>query len=184
MENLYLTIKRETLILEHVSFIFPTLSYLPITASFSLIKWLRKTLFKNLTLTNEQLQELYSRVTSGGAAATPRLAPLMPDARRERLSPSTQPPRKVARSVLTSRPSAFPLDCRMLCHCPLLTDHWPHWGHTGGCSSISLGWVTSGREGRKTPPLSSQAVTSQSMRVIFARGSGDISAAHLAFHKG
>lgn len=41
MENLYPTIKRETLILEHVSFIFP-LSYLPITASFSLMKWLRK----------------------------------------------------------------------------------------------------------------------------------------------
>lgn len=44
-------------------FIF-SLSYLPITAGFSLIMWLRKCSLKNLTVTNEQLQELYSCVTS------------------------------------------------------------------------------------------------------------------------
>lgn len=50
-------------------FYFPSLLF-AYYSQFRFNKVAEETLFKNLTLTNEQLQELYSRVTSG-AAATP-----------------------------------------------------------------------------------------------------------------
>lgn len=167
MENLYLTIKRETLILEHVSFILP-LSYLPITAGFSLIKWLRKRSLRNPTLTNEQLQEAIFTCHVWGRR-DPRLAPAdagcatraAEPVKRSRLG-------KVARSGSgESSVTASHLTAGCLCHCPFLTRCWPHWGHTGGCANISLGWVA---EKKKKKPVIFAAVTSRSIRRVCVAG--------------
>lgn len=81
--------------------------------------------------------------------ARPSISPADAGCETGALSLSTQPPWKVACSVLACHPSPFPLDCSSCVTVPL-TDHWPHWGHAGGWSNMSLGSVTSRQGERKT----------------------------------
>lgn len=175
MENLYLTTKCETFILEHISFFFS--SYLPITASFSLIMWLRKC---SLKIWHWQMSNYRSYIhVSRLWLARPSISPADAGCKTWAASLSTQPPRKVACSVLACHPSPFPLDCRSYVTVPL-TDHWPHRGHTGGWSNISLRSAASRQEERKSLRyLRSSDIsidTNHSMQ-----GSSDILAAHLVF---
>lgn len=75
MENLYLTTKCETLILEHGSFFFLSLLF-AYYSKFLFNNAAVEMFFKNLTLTNEQLQELYS--------ARPSISPVDAECEAER----------------------------------------------------------------------------------------------------
>lgn len=123
------------------------------TASSTLITRLRK---RSLRIWHWQMSNYRRYIhVSRLWPARPAISPIDAECETWALSLSTQPPRKVAWSVLACHPSPFPLDCRRCVTVPL-TDHWPHWGHAGGWSNISARSVTSRREGRKTRTKSSQ----------------------------
>lgn len=133
-------------------FFFSPLFYLPITASFYLIMWLRKC---SLKIWQWQMSNYRSYIgVSRLWPAWPSISPADAECETRALSLSTQPPWKVACSVLARHPSAFPLDCRSCVTVPL-ADHWPRWGHTGGWSNLS-GTGDKQSRGTKNPPLSLQ----------------------------